>query len=66
MCNLKKSNRVMKVNLYKLHFPSFYFSFQRNKRIFYSSNFLPPKPNTMKKFSIFYFPTFSSLQPNKP
>ena len=47
------SNKSIIVNLYKLHFPSFPFSLQPNKRVFQ-----PP--------TIFYTPTFSLFQPNRP
>ena len=39
-------NKDIIVNLYKLHFPSFHFSFQPNKRVFHSLTFPSLKPNT--------------------
>ena len=49
------------VNLYKLHFLSFHFSFQPNKRVFHPPTFPSLQPNTHEgKLNIFYFPTFSS------
>ena len=55
-------NKAIIVNLYKLHFLSFHFSFQSNKRVFYPLTFPSLQPNTHeKKLNIFYLPTnFSS------
>ena len=39
-------NKGIIVNLYKLYFPSFHFSFQPNKRVFHSPTFPPLQPNT--------------------
>ena len=74
LCN----NGIM-VNLYKLYFLSFNFSFQPSKRVFHPPTFPPLKPNTHKeKLNIFYPlhfsilplifhpPTFPLLQPNEP
>ena len=48
-------NKGIIVNLYKSHFLSSHFSFQPNKRVFYSSTFSPLQPNTHKgKLNIFY------------
>ena len=50
------------VNLYKLHFPSFPFSLQPNKRVFHPPTFSPFQPNTQEgKLNIFYLLTFSSF-----
>ena len=55
-------NKGIIVNLYKLYFLSSHFSFQPNKRVFYSLTFPSLQPNTYKgKLNIFYPPTnFSS------
>ena len=55
------------VNLYKLHFSSFSFSFQPNKRVFHPPTFLPLQLNTQeKKLNIFHPPTFPLLHLNRP
>ena len=41
-------NKGIIVNLYKLHFPSFHFSLQPNKRVFHLSTFPPLQPNTQE------------------
>ena len=54
-------NKGIIVNLYKLHFPSFHFSLQPNKRVFHPPTFPPHQPNTQEgKPNIFYPPTFPS------
>ena len=54
-------NKGIIVNLYKLHFPSFLFSLQPNKRVFHPPTFPPLQPNTQEgKPNIFYPPTFPS------
>ena len=54
-------NKGIIVNLYKLHFPSFLFSLQPNKRVFHPPTFPPLQPNTQEeKPNIFYSPTFPS------
>ena len=55
-------NKSIIVNLYKLHFLFFHFSFQPNKRVFYPPTFPSLQPNTHEgKLNIFYPPTnFSS------
>ena len=54
-------NKGIIVNLYKLHFPSFPFSLQPNKRVFHSLTFPPLQPNTQEgKLNIFHPLTFSS------
>ena len=54
-------NKGRIVNLYKLHFLSFHFSFQPNKRVFNSPTFPSLQPNTHEgKLNIFYPPTFPS------
>ena len=51
-------NKSIIVNLYKLHFLSFHFSFQPNKRVFYPPTFPSLQPNTHeRKLNIFYPPT---------
>ena len=48
-------NKNIIVNLYKLHFLSSHFSFQPNKRVFYSPTFPSFQPNTHEgKLNIFY------------
>ena len=60
-------NKGIIVNLYKLHFPSFPFSLQPNKRVFHSLTFPPLQPNTQEgKLNIFHPLTFPLLQPNGP
>ena len=66
-------NKGIIVNLYKLHFLSFHFSFQPNKRVFHPLTFPPLQPNTQeRKLNIFYPPiifhppTFLLFQPNGP
>ena len=60
-------NKGIIVNLSKLHFSSFYFSFQPNKRVFHFLTFLPLQPNTQeKKLNIFHPPTFPLLHLNRP
>ena len=60
-------NNDIIVNLYKLHFPSFLFSLQPNKKVFYLPTFPALQPNTHKgKPNIFHPSTFSLLQPNIP
>ena len=52
-------NKGIIVNLYKLHFLSFYYSLQPNKRVFHPPTFPPLQPNTHKgKLNVFYPPTF--------
>ena len=54
-------NNGIIINLYKLHFPSFPFSLQPNKRVFHLPTFPPFRPNTQEgKPNIFYPPTFPS------
>ena len=54
-------NNDIIVNLYKLHFLSFPFSLQPNKRVLYPLTFPPLQPNTQEgKPNIFYFSTFPS------
>ena len=54
-------NKGIIVNLYKLHFLSFPFSFQPNKRVFHLFTFPPLQPNTQEgKLNIFHPPTFPS------
>ena len=54
-------NKGIIVNLYKLHFSSFHFSLQPNKRVFHSPTFPPLQPNTQEeKLNIFYLPIFPS------
>ena len=49
------------VNLYKLHFLSFPFSLQSNKKVFHPFTFPPFKPNTHeRKPNLFYSPIFPS------
>ena len=66
-------NKDIIVNLYKLHFPSFPFSLQPNKRVFHPPTFPPIQPNTQEgKLNIFHSPTifhpptFPPLHPNGP
>ena len=66
-------NKGIIVNLYKLHFSSFLFSLQLNKRVFNSPTFTPlqsktqkGKPNIFYPHIIFHPPTFLFLQPNGP
>ena len=60
-------NKDIIVNLYKLHFLSFPFSLQLNKKVFHPPPFPPLQPNTHEeKSNIFYPPTFPLLQPNGP
>ena len=55
-------NKYIIVNLYKLNFLSFHFSFQPNKRVFHPPTFPSLQPNTHEgKLNIFYPPTFSSF-----
>ena len=52
-------NNGIIVNFYKLHFPSFPFSLQPNKRVFHPPTFPPFQPNIQEgKPNIFYPPTF--------
>ena len=54
-------NKGIIVNLYKLHFSSFPFSLQLNRRVFHPPTFLPLQPNTQEgKLNIFHPPTFPS------
>ena len=54
-------NKGIIINLYKLHFPSFPFFLQPNKRVFHPPTFPPLQPNTQEgKPNIFYSPTFPS------
>ena len=54
-------NKDIIVNLYKLHFPSFPFSLQLNKKVFHSLTFPPLQPNTHEeKSNLFYFLIFPS------
>ena len=60
-------NKGIIVNLYKSHFLSSHFSFQPNKRVFYSSTFSPLQPNTHEgKLNIFHPPTFLSSHFSTP
>ena len=60
-------NKNIKVNLYKLHFPSSHFSLQPNKKGFHLPTFPPLQPNTHEgKPNIFYPLIFPLLQPNGP
>ena len=66
-------NNGIIVNLYKLHFSSFPFSLQPNKRVFHPFIFPPlqpitqeEKPNIFHPLTIFHPPTFPLLQPNGP
>ena len=55
-------NKCIIVNLYKLHFPSFPFSLQPNKRVFHPPTFPPLQPNTQEeKLDILHPPTFPLL-----
>ena len=59
-------NKDIKVNLYKLHFSSFPFSLQPNKKVFHPPTFPPLQPKTHEgKSNLFYPPTFPLLQPNR-
>ena len=65
-------NKGIIVNLYKLHFSSFSFSLQPNKRVFHPPTFSPLQPNTQEGKlnilhppTIFYPLTFPLLQPNR-
>ena len=52
----------MRVNLFELHVPSFHFSSQTNKCVFYLDTFPSFQPNTYeRKLNIFHCPTFLSL-----
>ena len=52
-------NKDITVNLYKLLFLSSHFSFQPNKKVFYSLTFPSLQPNTHEgKLNIFHPPTF--------
>ena len=54
-------NKDIIVYLYKLHFSSFPFSFQPNKKVFHPLTFPPLQPNTQKgQLNIFYPLTFPS------
>ena len=54
-------NKDIMVNLYKLLFLSFHFSFQLNKRVFHAPTFPSFQPNTHEeKLNIFHPPIFSS------
>ena len=54
-------NKGIIVTLYKLHFPSFIFFFQPNKRVFQRPTFPSLQPNTQEgKSNIFYSLTFPS------
>ena len=46
----------MRVNLYNLHFLSYYFSFQPNKIVFYYFTFPPLQPSNTRKKSNFFIP----------
>ena len=61
-------NKGIIVNLYKLYFIFFYFSFQPNKRVFHPPTFPPLQPNTHeKKLNLFYPPTnFLSIHFSTP
>ena len=60
-------NKGIIVNLYKLHFPSFPFSIQPNKRVFHSLTFPPLQPNTQEgKLKIFYPLIFPSSHFSTP
>ena len=55
------------VNLYKLHFLSFPFSLQSNKKVFHPFTFPPFKPNTHeRKPNLFYSPIFPSSHFSTP
>ena len=53
-------NKGIIVNLYKLHFPSFHFSLQPNKRVFHLPTFPPLQPNTQEGKTK-YFPSFHNF-----
>ena len=54
-------NKDIIVNLYKLHFPSFPFSLQPNKKVFHPLIFPLLQPNTHeRKQNLFYLPTLPS------
>ena len=54
-------NKGIIINLYKLHFSSFPFFLQPNKKVFHLPTFPPLQPNTQEgKPNIFYPPTFPS------
>ena len=54
-------NKGIIVNLYKLYFPSFFFSLQPNKKVFHPPTFPLIQPNTQEgKLNIFHPPTFPS------
>ena len=54
-------NKGIIINLYKLHFSSFHFSLQPNKRVFHPFTFPSLQPNTQEgKLNIFHSPTFPS------
>lgn len=60
-------NKDIIVYLYKLHFSSFPFSLQPNKKVFHPLTFPPLQPNTQKgKLNIFHPPTSPFLHPNGP
>ena len=55
-------NKGIIVNLYKLHFSSFHFSFKPNKRVFHPLTFPPLQTNTQEgKINIFHLLTFPSF-----
>ena len=49
-------NKSIIVNLHKLHFPSFPFSLQPNKRVFHLPTLSPLQPNTQERKTK-YFPS---------
>ena len=54
-------NKGIIVNLHKLHFSSFHFSLQPNKRVFHPPTFLSLQRNTKEgKLNIFHILTFPS------
>ena len=60
-------NKDIIVNLYKLHFPSFSFPLQPNKKVFHPPTFPSLQPNTHeRKPNLLYPPTFPLLEPNEP
>ena len=60
-------NKDIIVNLYKLHFPSFPFSFQPNKKAFHPPTFSPLQQNIHKeKLNLFYPPIFPSSHFSNP
>ena len=59
-------NKVIIVNLYKLHFLSSHFSFQPNERVFQPPTFPSLQPNTYEeKLNNFHPSAFPLPQPNR-